>query len=100
VQVGDFEGFRFAPDGTLIILAGSQGPNAAGPIMGGARVPFRALDFWSLDLKSGKIHRLTQLKPGYSVRSFDISSDGREILFDRVQENSDLVLIDRQKITN
>ena len=40
---------------------------------------------------------LTKLKPGYSVRSFDISADGKEILFDRIRENSDIVLIDRAR---
>ena len=28
------------------------------------------------------------------MRSFDISPDGKQIVFDRVRENADLVLID------
>ena len=32
--------------------------------------------------------------PEFEVRDFDVSPDGREIVFDRVQENSDVVLID------
>jgi Tol biopolymer transport system component/predicted Ser/Thr protein kinase len=78
---GEFEGYRFLPNGKLVILQGD----------------FRAQDFWELDLRTGEKRRLTQLKPGYAVRSFDISPDGREILFDRVQENSDIVLIDRAR---
>lgn len=58
---------------------------------------FRAQDFWLFDLASGVRRRLTQFKPGYSIRSFDVSPDGKEILFDRVQENSDIVLIERPK---
>jgi len=75
---GAFEGFHFMPGtNSLVVLQGE----------------FRAQDFWLLDLATGTRRRLTQLKPGYSVRSFDVSPDGREILFDRVQENSDIVLI-------
>ena len=34
------------------------------------------------------------LGPELVVGDFDVSPDGREIVFDRVQENSDVVLID------
>ena len=55
---------------------------------------FRHKNFWMLDLATGKLRQLTNLKPGFSVRNFDISSDGKRILFDRSRENSDIVLID------
>jgi Tol biopolymer transport system component len=58
---------------------------------------FRDQDFWLVDLATGDRRRLTHFKPGYSIRSFDVSPDGREILFDRLQENSDIVLIDLKK---
>jgi hypothetical protein len=41
------------------------------------------------DLTTGEKRQLTKLKPGYSVRGFDISPDGKEILYDRAQENSE-----------
>ena len=47
-----------------------------------------------LDLASGKLRQLTDLKPGFSIKNFDISPDGKRILFDRSRENSDIVLID------
>jgi Tol biopolymer transport system component len=51
-------------------------------------------NFWMVDLETGQRRQLTNLKPGYSITSFDISPDGRQILFDRVLQNSDIVLID------
>ena len=51
-------------------------------------------NFWMLDLVTGKLRQLTDLKPGFSVKNFDISPDGKRILFDRSRENSDIVLID------
>jgi hypothetical protein len=32
--------------------------------------------------------------PYFNVRDFDVSADGREIVLERVQEHSDIVLID------
>ena len=51
-------------------------------------------DFWLVDLETGSERRLTDFGPEFVVRDFDISPDGREIVFDRMQENSDVVLID------
>jgi Tol biopolymer transport system component len=51
-------------------------------------------NFWMVDLETGQRRQLTNLKPGYSIGSFDVSPDGRRILFDRVRQNSDIVLID------
>jgi Tol biopolymer transport system component len=51
-------------------------------------------NFWIVDLDTGRRRQLTNLKPGYSIRSFDVAPDGRQILFDRVRQNSDIVLID------
>jgi hypothetical protein len=47
---------------------------------------------WGVTTK--KRRQLTNLKPGYSIGSFDVSPDRRQILFDRVRQNSDIVLID------
>jgi Tol biopolymer transport system component len=52
-------------------------------------------DFWLVDLETGKERQLTNLKPGYNPNSFDVSPDERQIIFDRVWERSDVVLIDR-----
>ena len=51
-------------------------------------------DFWYLDLKTGHERQLTNLGLGFTMGDFDISPDGREIIFDRVREESDIVLFD------
>jgi WD40 repeat protein len=55
---------------------------------------FRRQNFWLLDLETRRLRQLTDLRPGFDMKSFDVSSDGKQILFDRYRENSDVVLID------
>jgi hypothetical protein len=45
-------------------------------------------------LDEGAERRLTNLAPDFNVRDFDASPDGREIVLERVQERSNVVLID------
>lgn len=52
-------------------------------------------NFWQVDLKTGAEQQLTHFVRDYDIRDFDISTDGSEIVFDRMQENSDLVLVER-----
>ncbi len=74
--------FRFLPDGkALVFLRGDD----------------RRQDFWLADLATGRERQLTDLEPGYAMRSFDVSADGKQILFDRTRENSDIVLIDLKR---
>ena len=75
-RLGD--SYRFLPDGKLMVKLGG----------------FRRQDFWLLDLASGARRQLTALKPGQSLQRFDVSPDGKRILFERVEENSDVVLIE------
>ena len=46
------------------------------------------------DLETGRERQLTDLKQGYRIASFDLSPDGTHIVFDRLQENADVVLMD------
>ena len=41
--------------------------------------------------------QLTALGRGFTIGDFDISPDGRELLFDRSRDESDIVLIERPK---
>jgi Tol biopolymer transport system component len=52
-------------------------------------------EIWSLDLVSGAERQLTRLPAGFEVRDFDVSSDGRELVLERLENRSDIVLIDR-----
>jgi Tol biopolymer transport system component len=51
-------------------------------------------NFWYIDLDSGARRQLTNFSRDFTIRDFDISADGREIVFDRRRENSDLALIE------
>ena len=53
-------------------------------------------DLWSLDLTTGREQQITALQSGLVMGDFDISTDGREIVFDRTREESDIVLFDLQ----
>jgi Tol biopolymer transport system component len=71
--------YRFLPDGkSLVVMQG---------------LLWRQ-NFWLLDLATGVRRQVTDLRPEYGTKSFDLSPDGKEILFDRYRENSDIVLID------
>jgi Tol biopolymer transport system component len=51
-------------------------------------------DLWLVDLKTGAERQLTNLPRDFDIRDFDISPDGREVVLERVQERSDVVLLD------
>jgi serine/threonine protein kinase len=80
--VGGSDAYRFIP-GTRSLVA-LQGD-----------VPVQ--NFWRLDLETGLRRQLTDFKPGLRIHSFDVSPDGKQILFDRWREDSDIVLIERAR---
>jgi len=51
-------------------------------------------NLWLIDLETGAERQLTNLAPDFDIRDFDISPDGREVVLERVQERSDVVLLD------
>jgi len=74
-------GYRFLPDGTGLVYL---------PLL-------RSLDFWLLDLATMKTRQLTRLSAQGLLATFDITPDGKHIVFDRTRENSDIVLIELPK---
>ena len=51
-------------------------------------------NFWLIDLDTGARRQLTNFGREFTIRDFDVSADGREILFDRRRDNSDVALIE------
>ena len=51
-------------------------------------------DLWVVDLQSGAERQLTRLPADFAIRDFDLSFDGREVILERVQERSDIVLLE------
>ena len=51
-------------------------------------------NLWLLDLDTGAERQLTNLPPDFDIRDFDISPDGRDLVLEREQERSDVVLLD------
>ena len=70
---------RFLPDGRGLVYMQNDTP---------------AQDFWLLDLTTMQSRQLTRLNSPDAMRTFDVTPDGKQIVFDRLHENSDIVLID------
>jgi dipeptidyl aminopeptidase/acylaminoacyl peptidase len=51
-------------------------------------------NLWLIDLETGAERQLTNVSPDFDIRDFDISPDVREVVLERVQEHSDVVLLD------
>ena len=49
------------------------------------------------DVCLGRHDRVTHLDNPATMRTFDVTPDGRQIVFDRQRDNADLVLIDLPK---
>ena len=54
-------------------------------------------NLWLIDLETGAERQLTHLAPEFDIQDFDISPEGREVVFERVQERSNLVPLDLER---
>jgi Tol biopolymer transport system component len=67
---------------------------AGGRVLVFLRGEIQHKNLWLIDLETGAERQLTNLTPDFDVRDFDISPDGREVVLERVQEHSEVVLLD------
>jgi len=97
---GQVELLGVRPDGTPAVLPPMRArpggyrflPNGAGLVI----LPFiPSLDFSLIDFAGKSSRQLTRLSNQGVIGTFDITSDGKAIVFDRTRENSDIVLIER-----
>ena len=51
-------------------------------------------NLWLINLETGTERQLTNFAPDFDIRDFDISPDSREVILERLQEHSDVVLLD------
>src|SRR6185369_9216564 len=72
---------RFLPDGSGLVYVFNSGAT---------------MDFWMLDLATKNPRLLARLNRTLPL-VFDITSDGKQIVFDRRRENSDIQLIDLKR---
>jgi hypothetical protein len=71
-------GYRFLPNGTDVVY-----------------VPrILSQEFWRLDTVTGRIEQLAQLEDRGAIRTFDVTPDGKWVVFDRSRQHSNIVLIE------
>jgi hypothetical protein len=51
-------------------------------------------DLWLMNLDTKAEQELTKVPDDFDIRDFDISPDGREVILERVQPRSDILLLD------
>lgn len=94
-----------APDGTphpLPAVTLTRGGRHVAFLSGGRdllvlRGDIEHLNLWVINLETGGERQLTSFSPEFDIRDFDVSADGHEIVLERVQERSDVVLMDLQR---
>lgn len=58
------------------------------------RGDIRHKNLWSMNMGTGAERQLTYLPADFDIRDFDISANGSEVVLERAQEHSEVVLVD------
>lgn len=58
------------------------------------RGEIRHMNVWSVDLDTGAQHQLTDVPADFEIRAFDTSADGHELVLERAEQHSAVVLLD------
>ncbi len=106
---GSFEVKTMTPDGAPVVVPAVASLGSRFPLAFGT--PYRFMpggktlvtlqgtapdqNFFRLDLETGEQRQLTRFDPkiGSAVQNFDISPDGQRIVFDRLRNHADIVLM-------
>lgn len=72
----------FLPEGQLVLLKGE----------------IEHKNLWLINLQNGAERQLTNLPQDFDIRDFDVSADGTEVVLERVQQRSDIVMLDLPKL--
>jgi dipeptidyl aminopeptidase/acylaminoacyl peptidase len=51
-------------------------------------------NLWLIDLATGVERQLTEVPADVNIRDFDVSPDGSQLVLERVEEDSDVVLLE------
>ena len=78
------QGYRFLPDGTGLVYTPAETAD---------------LEFWLLNVATNMTRQVAKLTLPDEIRTFDLAPDGKQIVFDRLRENADIVLIERRQAT-
>jgi Tol biopolymer transport system component len=83
----------------LPALTLTRGPRRLIFLSGGKKLVFlrgemHHKNLWLIDIETGAERQVTNLAPDFDIRDFDISPDGREVVLEREQERSDVMLLD------
>ena len=102
---GDRSGSDEGPDGrpygmaSLILTRGARrvafAPNSGSLVILRGEIAHK--NFWLLNPQTGAERQLTDLPSSFVIGDFDVSQDGTEIIFDRVQDSSSIALIERAR---
>jgi serine/threonine protein kinase/Tol biopolymer transport system component len=99
---GQVQLFGVTPDGTPVELPAVRArPGGYRFRPGGSRLVFlpflQSTDFWQVDLETKSTRQITRLTNRGQLSTFDITKDGKDLVFDRLRDNADIVLIELPK---